>query len=67
MGIPQAGSLDAQAVGCVPEEFRDHLHSRLSCLQKVFQHGVLQNLPEAVKPAPARTNRQRAGSIRDAV
>lgn len=46
MGIPQAGSLDAQAIGCVPEEFRDHLHSRLSCLQKIFQHGVLPNLPQ---------------------
>jgi hypothetical protein len=46
MAVPVAGSLDAQMVGCVPEEFRDHLHSRESCLIKVFEHGVLQNLPK---------------------
>lgn len=46
MAVPVAGSLDAQVVGCVPEEFRDHLHSRESCLRKVFEQGVLQNLPK---------------------
>jgi len=46
MGVALAGSLDAQIVGCLPEEFRDHLHSRVSCLLKIFQHGVLQNLPK---------------------
>jgi hypothetical protein len=45
MAVPVAGSLDAQVVGCLPEEFRDHLHSRESCLRKVFEQGVLQNLP----------------------
>ena len=47
MGVPVAGSLDAKVVGCVAEEFRDHLHSRESCLHKVFEQGVLQNLPKA--------------------
>jgi hypothetical protein len=47
MAVPVAGSLDAQVVGCAPEEFRDHLHSRESCLHKVFKQGVLQNLPQS--------------------
>jgi hypothetical protein len=47
MAVPVAGSLDAQVVGCVPEEFRDHLHSRESCLRKVFEQGILQNLPKS--------------------
>lgn len=47
MAVPVAGSLDAQMVGCVPEEFRDHLHSRESCLRKVFEQGVIQNLPQS--------------------
>ena len=46
MAVPVAGSLDAQVVGCVPEEFRDHLHSRESCLRKVFERGIVQNLPK---------------------
>lgn len=47
MAVPVAGSLDARVVGCMPEEFRDHLHSRESCLHKVFERGVLQNLPKS--------------------
>lgn len=47
MAVPVAGSLDAQVVGCVPEEFRDHLHSRESCLRKVFELGILENLPKS--------------------
>lgn len=47
MAVPVAGSLDAHVVGCVPEEFRDHLHSRESCLRKVFEQGILQNLPKS--------------------
>lgn len=47
MAVPVAGSLDAQVVGCVPEEFRDHLHSRESCLRKVFEQGILQNMSKS--------------------
>jgi hypothetical protein len=46
MAVPVAGSLDAQVVGCGPEEFRDHHHSRESCLRKIFEQGILQNLPK---------------------
>ena len=46
MAIPVAGSLDAQVVGCGPEEFRDHHHGRESCLRKIFEPGILQNLPK---------------------
>jgi hypothetical protein len=46
VAVPVAGSLDARVVGCGPEEFRDHHHSHESCLRKIFEQGIVQNLPK---------------------
>jgi hypothetical protein len=37
LGVEVAGSLDAKAVGCGEDEFRDFNHPRPTCLRKLFQ------------------------------
>ena len=40
-GVEVAGSLDAEAVGCGEDEFRDFNHPRPTCLRKLFQRHLL--------------------------